>query len=40
MFTGIISDIGTITKVEQRGDLHATIQCGYDMSGVDIGVSA
>jgi len=39
MFTGIVSDIGTITEVEQRGDLHATIQCGYDMSGVDIGAS-
>ena len=25
MFTGIVTDIGTITKLEQRGDLRATI---------------
>ena len=39
MFTGIVSDIGTISKIEQRGDLRATIQCSYDMDGVDIGAS-
>ena len=39
MFTGIITDIGTITKAEQRGDLRLVIQCGYDMAGVDIGAS-
>ncbi|WP_221792270.1 riboflavin synthase [Aquisediminimonas sediminicola] len=39
MFTGIISDIGTIRKVEQRGDLRAEIACGYEMGGVDIGAS-
>jgi riboflavin synthase len=39
MFTGIITDIGTITKAEQRGDLRLVIQCGYDMSGVDLGAS-
>lgn len=39
MFTGIVSDIGTITKLEQRGDLQATITCGYDMDSVDIGAS-
>lgn len=39
MFTGIITDIGTITAVEQRGDLRLVIQCGYDMSGVDLGAS-
>lgn len=39
MFTGIITDVGTITKAEQRGDLRLVIQCGYDMSGVDLGAS-
>ncbi len=39
MFTGIITDIGTITAVEQRGDLRLVIRCGYDMFGVDLGAS-
>ena len=39
MFTGIVSDIGTITKVEERGDLRLVIACHYDMNGVDIGAS-
>jgi riboflavin synthase len=39
MFTGIITDIGTITKAEQRGDLRLVVQCGYDMAGVDLGAS-
>ena len=39
MFTGIITDIGRIKSVEQRGDLHLTIKSGYDMDSVDIGAS-
>ena len=39
MFTGIVSDIGTIKSLDQRGDLRLTIQCGYDMDGVDMGAS-
>ncbi len=39
MFTGIITDIGTVTKAEQRGDMRLTIACGYNMDGVDIGAS-
>lgn len=39
MFTGIITDIGTITSVETRGDLRLTINCHYDMAGVDLGAS-
>ena len=39
MFTGIITDIGTIAHVEQRGDLHARIACSYAMDGVAIGAS-
>jgi len=39
MFTGIISDIGTIRSAEQRGDLRLVVECGYDMAGVAIGAS-
>jgi riboflavin synthase len=39
MFTGIITDIGTITAVETRGDLHVRIACSYDTSTIDIGAS-
>ena len=39
MFTGIITDIGTIETAEQRGDLRIVIGCGYDMASVDIGAS-
>jgi len=39
MFTGIITDIGRIDAVEQRGDLRATIATAYDMDGVSLGAS-
>jgi len=39
MFTGIITDIGTVRSAEQRGDLRLVIGCGYDMDGVAIGAS-
>ncbi len=39
MFTGIVSDIGIIESIDQRGDLHVKIKCGYDMDGVDMGAS-
>ena len=39
MFTGIITDIGTIRSVEQRGDVRLTIGCGYDLGGVALGAS-
>jgi len=39
MFTGIITDIGTIAMAEQRGDLRLTVQCGCDMAGIDLGAS-
>ena len=39
MFTGIITDIGTIRTHEQRGDLRLVIGCGYAMDGVAIGAS-
>lgn len=39
MFTGIVTDIGVIEKLEQRGDLLARIATGYDTTGIDIGAS-
>ena len=39
MFTGIISDIGTVLAVEARGDLRARIGCSYDVTGIDMGAS-
>lgn len=39
MFTGIITDMGEIRAIEQRGDLRARIASGYDMAGVDLGAS-
>ncbi|MBJ6370582.1 riboflavin synthase [Sedimentitalea arenosa] len=39
MFTGIITDIGTIRELEQRGDLRARIATGYDTAKIDIGAS-
>ena len=39
MFTGIITDIGKVLELEQRGDLRARIGTGYDVAGIDIGAS-
>ncbi len=39
MFTGIITDIGTITELRQEGDLRVRIACGYDTSRIDMGAS-
>jgi riboflavin synthase len=39
MFTGIVTDIGTIRALDQRGDLRLEIGCGYDMETVAIGAS-
>lgn len=39
MFTGIVTDIGTIIELEQQGDLRARIRTGYVTSGIDIGAS-
>jgi riboflavin synthase len=39
MFTGIITDIGTIRAIEQRGDLWARIGTAYDPAGIAIGAS-
>lgn len=39
MFTGIITDIGRIDRLENRGDLRARIVTGYDTGGIEIGAS-
>ena len=39
MFTGIITDIGSVRLVEKRGDTRIEISTAYDMKAVDIGAS-
>ncbi len=39
MFTGIITDVGAIDAIENRGDLRARITTAYDMATVDMGAS-
>jgi riboflavin synthase len=39
MFTGIITDIGTVRSAEQRGDLRLTIQTAFDPATIDLGAS-
>ncbi|EZP51030.1 MULTISPECIES: riboflavin synthase [Sphingomonas] len=39
MFTGIVSDIGTIEAVEARGDTRIRIATAYDTAGIDLGAS-
>jgi len=39
MFTGIVTDVGTVRSAEQRGDLRLTIATGYDLQTVDLGAS-
>jgi riboflavin synthase alpha subunit len=39
MFTGIVTDVGTVVSAEQRSDLRLRIRCGYDMSSIDLGAS-
>ena len=39
MFTGIVTAIGTIQGVEQRGDLHVTVACPFDPTAIAIGAS-
>lgn len=39
MFTGIVTDVGTVRSAEQRGDLRLVIGTGYDLGTVDLGAS-
>ncbi len=39
MFTGIVTDVGTVTSAEQRSDLRLQIRTGYDTATIGIGAS-
>jgi riboflavin synthase len=39
MFTGIITDIGTIRSVEQRGDLRLVVETAYETATLAMGAS-
>ncbi|WP_419904175.1 riboflavin synthase [Kiloniella sp.] len=39
MFTGIITDLGTVREIEDKGDKRFVFNCSYDMETVDIGAS-
>src|SRR4051812_25453893 len=39
MFTGIVTDVGTVRSAEQRGDLRLVIGTSYDLATLDLGAS-
>src|SRR5689334_12576377 len=39
MFTGIVTDVGTVRKAEQRGDVRLQVTTGYDTGTIDLGAS-
>jgi riboflavin synthase len=39
MFTGIVTDVGKVKRVERRGDTHVVIATQYDVGAIDIGAS-
>ena len=39
MFTGIVTDIGTVTASAEQGDRRVVVRCGYDLGSVAIGAS-
>ena len=39
MFTGIVTDVGTVRSADQRGDLRLVVETGYDLGTVDLGAS-
>jgi len=39
MFTGIITDIGTVARVESPGDTRVVVSTAYDTATVDLGAS-
>jgi riboflavin synthase len=39
MFTGLVSDVGEVRKVEKRGDTHLVIATHYDVDAFDVGAS-
>src|SRR4051794_28806816 len=39
MFTGIVTDVGTVRSAEQRGDLRVVVETGYDTGTIALGAS-
>jgi riboflavin synthase len=39
MFTGIVTDVGSVRSAEERGDLRLVIATGYELETVDLGAS-
>jgi riboflavin synthase len=39
MFTGIVTDVGTVIGAEQRGDLRLNIRTSYDLESIALGAS-
>lgn len=39
MFTGIITDVGTVASAQERGDTRFVLSTGYDVSSLEIGAS-
>ena len=39
MFTGIVTDVGEVVSIEQRGDLRLQVRTGYNLSTVELGAS-
>ena len=39
MFTGIVSDLGTVVKIEKKGDLRIRILCSFGFETIVIGSS-
>ncbi|MFS2109512.1 riboflavin synthase [Sphingomonas sp. Sphisp140] len=39
MFTGIVTDIGTVEATEKQGDLHVRVSTAYETGGIDLGAS-
>lgn len=39
MFTGIVTDVGEVRRVETRGDTHLVIGTRFDVSEMDVGAS-
>jgi riboflavin synthase len=39
MFTGIVTDVGTVRRIEKRGDTHVEIGTHFDAGEIQIGAS-
>jgi len=39
MFTGIITDVGRVRRIEERGDFRFELDTAFDLGSVDIGAS-